>query len=421
MPLFILGINHNTAPVDIREKVVFDPEAIPDAVRELSALEGLTEAMVLSTCNRTEIIGAGSAETSARAREWLANTLQLDSDVQQCLFELANEDAARHMFRVAAGLDSVVLGEPQIGGQLKEAFRMSQAANTAGPELEQVCQHAFSCAKQIRTETAIGESPVSVAYAAVKLAGRLLGHFDQQTALLIGGGETVRLVARHLGRANIGRLFVANRTQTTAEEIAAEHYGLGMSLDSIDTVLDQADIIVASTRSPEPVIRTAQMALALKKRRRRQPVFVADIAVPRDIDAEVAHLDDVYLYTVDDLNGVITDSLAARQRAAMDAEEIIDRALERYNNAGRTVQVAPLIRSVREHAERIRNETLEEAQRRAVSRSPEEALSYLANTLTSKLMHGPTDALRRAAENEDQQTLDAARRVFGLGDESDNE
>ncbi len=414
MPLFILGINHNTAPVHIREAVVFDAGTQEPVLSALQALPGVSEAMLLSTCNRTEIIGAGAADSSAAVREWLIDHLALEQAAVDSLFSLEDTDVARHLCRVAAGLDSAVLGEPQIAGQLKEAFRTAQQSGAVGPELHRLCQHAFSTAKLIRTETAIGESPVSVAYAAVNLAGKLLDRFDRQTAVLVGAGETIQLVARHLRRAGIGRLYVANRTLSRAEAVATENDGVGVSLDALNVVLPEADIIVASTASPDPVIKVSEMQQAIKMRRRRQPMFVADIAVPRDIEAGVADLNDVYLYTVDDLQGVITESLAARQQAAVDAEGLIHSAIERFSNESRATSATPLIRSLRSDAEATRDELLAQAIKRLQTKSPEEALSYLANALTNKLLHAPSEALREAAANEDEDTLNAAAKLYRM-------
>ncbi|MEM8984491.1 MAG: glutamyl-tRNA reductase [Pseudomonadota bacterium] len=414
MPLFVLGINHNTAPVEIRERVVFDPADIPSVVAALRGDAGVDEAMVLSTCNRTEIIGYGGNGAAGSTRDWLVTKLGLDSTTSESLFELDGLDVTRHLCRVAAGLDSVVLGEPQIAGQLKDAFRQARELESAGPVLDRACRFAFTTAKQIRTETAIGENPVSVAYAAVSLATNLLDRFQKLTALLIGAGETIDLVARHLHRQNIGRLFIANRTAANAEALASEFGGVGLGLSAIDTVLADADIIVASTRSPEPIITTAAMAAALKKRRRRQPVFVADIAVPRDIEPGVASLTDIYLYTVDDLQGVITESLAARKKAAVDAEKLIDGALSKYEADNRTIEVAPIIREVRARAEHLRDDVLTAARRRAETKGAEEALEFLANTLTNKLLHAPTDAIRRAAEADDQEMMSAVIDLFDI-------
>ncbi len=412
MPLFILGINHNTAPVHIRETVVFDAENQQPVLNALRSLPSVAEAMLLSTCNRTEIVGAGTDVAVAEVKTWLVEHLALNQEARESLFAFSEADATRHLCRVAAGLDSAILGEPQIAGQLKDAFRQAQEFGAVGPELHRLCQHAFSTAKQIRTETAIGENPVSVAYAAVSLAGKLLDRFERQTALLVGAGETIQLVARHLRRAGIGRLFVANRTLQNAEQIAQEVDGVGLALDALPTMLPAADIIVSSTASPEPVIDVATMRTALAKRRQRQPMFIADIAVPRDIEPGVRDLSDVYLYTVDDLQGVITESLAARQQAAVDAESLISAAVQRFNTAHKASSAGPLIRALRSQAESTRDELLAEANRRMHSKSPEDALNYLANALTNKLLHAPSESLREAAANEDIATLDAARRLF---------
>ncbi len=417
MPLFVLGINHNTAPVEIREKVAFDPDDIPAVLSDLKAADGVSEVMVLSTCNRTEIIGDGDDQAPGWLRSWLGERLRLDAAVNDALFELRGLEAARHLFRVASGLDSVILGEPQIAGQLKDSYRTASSHGTTGQTLDRACSSAFSTAKRVRTQTAIGENPVSVAYAAVSLAQRLIDRFNRHTAVLIGAGDTIELVARHLSAARIGQLFVANRSLDNATSVARRNNGIGLSLAELDNVLHEADIIVSSTASPEPVVSQARMRAALARRRRRQPVFIADIAVPRDIEPTVAELDDIYLYTVDDLQGVISENLEARREAAVDAEKLIEDSLNRFAAAQRTLSAVPLIKSLRGRSETLRDEVLDEARRRLAQKGPEEALDYLAHTLTNKLLHTPSESLRRAAGEQDQRLLDAARALYRLDDD----
>lgn len=415
MPLFILGINHNTAPVEVREQVVFAPTDIPRVLSDLRAATGLAECMVLSTCNRTEIIGAGDQSVRHSVREWFGRAHALDEETLAALFELEGEPAARHLFNVASGLDSVVLGEPQIAGQLKDAYRTAVKNGSSGPVLERACQTAFSVAKRVRTNTAIGQNPVSVASAVVRLAQLLLDRFDRQTALLIGAGETIELVAQHLTASGIGRLFIANRNIDNAGRIARQYGGFSLQLSELDGTLPAADIIVASTASPTQIVSHEQMERAVHQRR-RQPLFIADIAVPRDIDPRVAELDDIYLYTVDDLHGVITENVAAREEAAVGAAKIVDGAVNRFLESERTLSAVPLIRQLRGQSEQARDEVLAAARRRLEKDGPDAALEFLANSLVQKLLHKPSQALRDAAAASNSDIMESAVKLFGLDD-----
>lgn len=420
MPLFILGINHNTAPVEIREQVVFAPTDIPRVLSDLRTATGLGECMVLSTCNRTEIIGAGDQSVRNSVRGWLGRAHGLDAETLAALFEFEGERAAKHLFNVASGLDSVVLGEPQIAGQLKDAYRIAVDNDSSGPVIERACQTAFSVAKRVRTNTAIGQNPVSVASAVVRLAQLLLDRFDRHTALLIGAGETIDLVAQHLTASGIGRLFVANRNVDNANRIARRYGGFSLQLSELDGTLPAADIIVASTASPTQIVSHEQMLRAVSQRR-RQPLFIADIAVPRDIDPRVSELDDVYLYSVDDLQGVITENAAARREAAVDAEKIVEDAVNRFLESERTLSAVPLIRQLRGQSEQTRDEVLAAARRRLDKDGPEAALDYLANSLVKKLLHKPSQALREAAAASNSDIIDSAVKLFGLDDPDEPE
>jgi glutamyl-tRNA reductase len=297
MLLFAIGINHRTAPIHIREKVNFDPARLEEALRDLTRLPEVSEGLIVSTCNRTELYCSGSEQAPEHVREWLARYQALDAAAQSCLYTLAPTAAVHHTFQVACGLDSMVLGEPQILGQMKEAHRAAHAAGTVGPALNRLFQQAFAVAKQVRTDTGIGASAVSIAYAAVTVARQIFSDFSRHTGLLIGAGDTMELVARHLHGNGLGRIIIANRRVENAHAIATTLNGYAIGLDEVPMHLAEADMVVTATASPEPIVTRAMVTEALKARRRR-PIFIVDLAVPRDVEGSVAELEDVYLYTV---------------------------------------------------------------------------------------------------------------------------
>ncbi|MDJ0918439.1 MAG: glutamyl-tRNA reductase [Woeseiaceae bacterium] len=421
MPLKILGLNHNTAPVEVREQVVFAGDELPAALKDVRQLEGVEEAVLLSTCNRTEFYIVADEAGSDRLQAWLTDSRGLGDVVRQSLFRKQGDDAIRHLFRVACGLDSMVLGEPQILGQLKDAYREAQSAGTTGSALTQVFQHSFSAAKKVRTDTEIGSSPVSVAYAAVDLAKQFFAGFEKHTALLIGAGVTVELVARHLRSKNIGRLFVANRSLERARALAHEFDGYALPLSELRGTLPEADIVITSTASPEPILTRADMKAAVKARKRR-PIVAVDIAVPRDIEPSVSKLDDVYLFTIDDLDNMITESIGARAQAAIDADRILGDELARYLSVQRAKQVAPIITSLRDHAESIREEVMLQARRRlAQGVSEGEIVEYATAAVMKKLLHNPSVRLREAAESSDEALIKSAQTLFGIDKDGDGE
>jgi len=415
MSLIALGINHRTAPVELREQVAITGERITAALRDLVALPSVSEAAILSTCNRTELYCELQNDQIEALCEWLARFHALDpAQIRPHLYSFPDADAVRHLLRVAGGLDSMILGEPQILGQMKAAYQSASDAGTLDAALERLFQHTFSVAKQIRTDTAIGESPVSVAFAAVSLAKQIFSDFEQHTALLIGAGETIELTARHLYDQHLGRTIIANRTPERAHQLAAQFNGYGISLEEIPAHLAEADIIIAATGSPTPILTRAMMKPALKRRKHR-PVFMVDIAVPRDIDPGVAKFEDVYLYTVDDLQEVIKENLKSREEAALQAEEIIDVQVERFMAWLRAQDAVSSIRSYRERSEQHRDEVLARArQMLAGGRDPGEVLQYLAHTLTNKLTHAPSVQIRQAAETGDAALLQAALHLYNL-------
>lgn len=418
MPIFALGLNHTTAPVHIRERVTFGPDIVVAALRNLRDQAGVRECVILSTCNRTEIYCNADSESGERLREWIGgfHGLQL-SDISPYLYQHADRDAITHLFSVACGLDSLVLGEPQILGQVKAAYQIATDAGHTGKILGRLFQHAFGTAKQVRTDTAIGDSPVSVAFAAVSLARQIFSDLADQTALLIGAGETVELAARHLSQHGIGKIIVANRTVSRARELAQQFGGYAVSLTEIPGHLAEADIVIASTASPLPVLGKGTVESALKRRRYR-PIFMVDIAVPRDIEPEVADLRDVYLYTVDDLDEVIQENLKSRQEAAEQAREIIEFQTTEFDAWLGSLDAVDLIHEYRSRAENARDEVLEKALRMLNSgKAPEAALNFLANTLTNRLLHTPSCQLRAAGRDGRPELLEAANTLFQLSRE----
>ncbi len=420
MTLLTLGLNHKTAPVEMRERLTFGPDVIAGALRNLTEQQGVREAVILSTCNRTEVYCAVSDNGEHAVTEWLTRFHGLpSSQVMPYLYTHVDEDVVRHLLRVASGLDSMVLGEPQILGQVKAAFQTATQVGCTRKMLSRLFQHTFSAAKQVRTDTAIGNSPVSVAFAAVNLARQIFSDLSTQTALLIGAGETIELAARHLHQHGIGRIIVANRTVERAHALASEFEGYAIALTEIANHLPEADIVVASTASPLPVLGKGTVESALKKRRHR-PIFMVDIAVPRDIEAEVGELSDIYLYTVDDLEEVVQENMRSREEAAEQAEEIIDLHVAEFMAWVRSLNAVSMIQDYRGQAERTRDEVLARAMRQLRGgKTAEEALQYLAHTLTNKLLHTPSTRLRQACADGQLELLEAANTLFQLEKKND--
>ena len=415
MSLVAIGLNHQTAPVELRERVAFADNRLRDALAKLRALPGVQEVALLSTCNRTELYAVADDEGRALVN-WLATHPEDPtgdaSALQAYLYRHADDEAARHLFRVATGLDSMVLGEPQILGQVKQAWSEARGAGTLGGRLDRLFQHAFVTAKRARTETRIGNSPVSMASMAVRLAEDSFARPADSVALLVGAGETIELAARHLAAANVKRLMVANRTYRHAEELARRHGGIALPLDEIDHHLHLADIVFSATASREPVIRRSQVEAALAARRHR-PMLLLDLAVPRDIEPDVGRLKDAYLYTVDDLERAVEDNRRNRREAADAAESIIDLQVAHYARQQATGARSGPIKRQRAHGEAVRSDVLERARQQLASgQSPEATLEFLAHTLTNRLLHAPTAALREAAASGDAAMLEAVTRML---------
>ncbi len=420
MTLFAFGINHNTASVDVREKVAFSSAQIEPAL--LSAQEHIpaNEIAILSTCNRTEIYCQMDGDAQL-ILDWLARYKGSKiEDLSAAHYFKTEAEAARHMMTVASGLDSLVLGEPQILGQMKAAYSVAKESGALGGMLHDAFQRVFSVAKKVRSETAIGENPVSVAYAAVSLAQQIFSDLKEDTALLIGAGETIELVARHLVDQGMKQIIVANRTLENATELAEKFGAEAVLLADIPEVLHRADIVISSTASQLPLLGKGAVESALKKRKRK-PMFMVDIAVPRDIEPQVNDIAEVYLYTVDDLREVIDENKRSRQQAAEIAHEIIDEAVHAFERERRALSAVNAIRAFRENIDGIKEQELQKCLKALGNGlTPEQALEQLANNLSKKFMHEPTVQMRRAGADGRQDIILGLQTLFALPlDESD--
>jgi glutamyl-tRNA reductase len=418
MRLLALGVNHQTAPLDLREKLAFAPEAMPEALSDLARQPGVNEALIISTCNRTELYVEIDPGSESVAQRWLFDHHRLnEGKLDEFLYTHADNAAVRHLFRVATGLDSMVLGEPQILGQVKDAYQAARSAGTLRSSMERLLQQTFAVAKRVRTDTRIGANSVSVAFTAVRLAEKLFANLSDACVLLVGAGETIELAARHLAESRVRRLIIANRSLENAQALAANLSAYAIPLSDLPQHLAEADIVISSTASREPVITRAMVENAIDVRRRR-PMFLVDIAVPRDIETSVADLEDVFLYTIDDLRRVIDENMRSRQAAAREAEALIDLQVEHYLAWRHALHEQNPLMQLRRDAENQRDAVLARAKQLiANGRDPQQALEFLANTLTNKLLHAPSASLRDAALRGDTELLRAATRLFETKDD----
>ena len=415
MQLLALGLNHDTAPIELRERAAFGPETMGSALSDLASSDIASEATILSTCNRTEIYCGKQQLDQDSVVHWLSEYSGFSQrELVDCVYVHPNEHAVKHAFRVASGLDSMVLGEPQILGQMKAAFDQALQAGTTGKVLNRLFQHTFSVAKQVRTDTSIGANAVSVAYAGVSLASRIFTSLAEQTVLLVGAGETIELVARHLKEKQVKRMIVANRSIERAKSLADEVGCEAITLAQIPDYLPKADILVSSTASTLPILGKGAVEGAIRMRKHR-PMFILDLAVPRDVEPEVAELRDVYLYTVDDLKSVVEQNRGMREEAAKDAENIIDLQVVRFMRWMRSLESEPTIRNFRKQVEVMKQKELDKAYARiARGDDPTRVLEQLARDLSNKFAHHPSQQLKQADVEGNPGLVSAARKLFGL-------
>jgi len=420
MNLIALGISHHSAAVEVRERVAFAPEQVSEALADACEAVSVEEIVILSTCNRTELYaivpeGVPLVDKSRELIDWVANYHHLSApELQACAYHHEAGAAVRHVVQVASGLDSMVLGEPQIFGQLKSAYSVAAEAGSVGPELGRLFPRVFSIAKRVRTDTAIGENPVSVAYAAVDLAGHIFADLGQCSALLVGAGETIELVARHLIEAGVTRIVIANRTLGRARELAQKFGAEAVLLAEIPEQLEAADIVITSTASQLPILGKGAVEQALKVRKHR-PYLMVDIAVPRDIEPQVGDLRDVYLYSVDDLSEIVDQNLRSRRDEASKADVIIAEGVAQFLEEVRGLGAVDSVKEYRSKADQVREQELKRALRSlARGEAPEDVITRLANAITNKLIHAPTAGLKRASADGRQDLLASARQLLGL-------
>ena len=413
MQLTAVGLNHQTAPLSIREKLAFTAASLPEAVRNLARSKAAKEAVILSTCNRTELYCVGETE---QIIEWLAQYHNLPAEeIRPYLYTLDNNETIRHAFRVACGLDSMVLGEPQILGQIKDAVRVAQEQESINTNLNALFQKTFAVAKEVRTDTAVGENSVSMASASVKLAEQIFPDIGDLNVLFIGAGEMIELVATYFAAKNPKLITVANRTLPRAQELC-DKLGLNAEpclLTELPDILHEYDVVVSSTASQLPLVGKGMIERALRLRL-NIPMFLLDLAVPRDIEAEVGELNDAYLYTVDDMMGIVQNGKEARQKAAAAAEAMVEEKVGEFVRLQQSRQSVPLIRALRDEGERARRQVLENAMKQlAKGASAEEVLERLSIQLTNKLLHSPTQTLNKAG-SENSNLVDAVAQTYQL-------
>lgn len=413
MQLTAVGLNHQTAPLSIREKLAFAAAALPKAVRNLARSNAAMEAVILSTCNRTELYCVGDSEEIIR---WLADYHSLPiEEIRPYLYALDMQETVRHAFRVACGLDSMVLGEPQILGQIKDAVRVAQEQESMGKKLNALFQKTFSVAKEVRTDTAVGENSVSMASASVKLAEQIFPDIGDLNVLFIGAGEMIELVATYFAAKSPRLMTVANRTLARAQELCDK---LGVNaepclLSDLPAILHDYDVVVSSTASQLPIVGKGMVERALKQRQ-SMPLFMLDLAVPRDIEAEVGDLNDAYLYTVDDMVNIVQSGKEARQKAAAAAETLVSEKVAEFVRQQQGRQSVPLIKALRDEGEKARKQVLENAMKQlAKGATAEEVLERLSVQLTNKLLHSPTQTLNKAGE-EDKDLVHAVAQIYHL-------
>ncbi len=421
MNLAVIGLNHRTAPVEVREQLCFSEKELPSALRQACALEGIVETIIVSTCNRVELLASGTdgSDVISTLARFLSESRSFPLvELERHLYQHQQRDAVRHVFRVAASLDSMVLGEPQVLGQVKAAYALAKTAETVGALLEELLTRAFHVAKRVRTETAIGTAAVSISSAAVELAKKIFGHLEGKTVLVIGAGKMSELAAKHLLGSGASTVFVANRTHERAQELAQLFGGKAIRFESLPDYIEQSDIIISSTGAPHHVIRKADAQKFLARRKNR-PMFFVDIAVPRDIDPEINQLDNVFLYDIDDLEQVVAANRKEREREAQKAEEIVSREADKLIHRLKALDVVPTIVSLQRRLEEVRAEELERARSKLGPLTPgqEQALDFMTRSMVNKILHSPIQELKSISRHPDGLRLvEFVRKVFNLKD-----
>jgi glutamyl-tRNA reductase len=421
MNLVLVGISHKTAPVEVREKLVIPEPRLKEALVALKSGHGLEEGMILSTCNRVEVLVSTSdiPDGVRQVKNFISDFHQLSEDfLQKFLYDFTRVDAIKHIFRVASSLDSMVLGEPQILGQVKNAFSQAQSAGTAGSVLNQLMSKAFFVAKRVRSETGIASSAVSISYAAVELAKKIFNELTGKTVLILGAGKMSELAARHLTSSGISHVLVWNRTYQRALDLAEVFRGEAIRPEELFKHIERADIIISSTGADNFILNKADGERLIHFRKNR-PVFIIDIAVPRDVDPEINKVNNVFLYDIDDLRNVVDANLKQRQREAQFAEEIVREEVESFVNSARVVDLAPTIVSIRTHWESIRQQELAKNKNRLgeLTEDQQAAVENLTQNLLNKLLHGPISELKSLSHHPDGQAhIESIKRILGLKD-----
>jgi glutamyl-tRNA reductase len=415
MQLALVGLSHKTAPVEVRERLAFDNDALRLALKSLVGRRDVSEAMILSTCNRVEVVA--ESPDDRLIREFLCEFHQISpDDVSKHLYSLRNAEAIRHVFRVAASLDSMMVGEPQILGQVKEAFRIAADTGTVGMHLSALMNRAFAVAKRVRSETGISQAAVSISYAAVELARKIFGDLSGKTVMIIGASKMGELTAKHLKRNGVSSVLVTNRTFEHAVELAQVFEGAAVSFEHFTDHMDRADIVISSTGAPHFII-SRSVAEQIIHRRKNRPMFFIDIAVPRDIDPTVNEIDNAFLYDIDDLQQVIDENLKERMKEASKAEEIIDSEVQAFCLKMQSREVVPTIVQLRDNVEKIRRDEIERNRRYLKDLSPEQqaAVDHITKSFANKILHTPIEELKRMAHDPDgPHYVDILRRIFNI-------
>jgi len=423
MNFFVIGVNHKTAPVEVRERFAIPESRLPEATKMLATYPGIEEGMIVSTCNRVEMV-ARSVNGNADMRGFLKQLYNIDpAEYEQYLYEYRSTEAVRHMFRVASSLDSMVVGEPQILGQVKEAYATARAVGAVSSQLDALLTRAFAVAKRVRTDTSIASSSVSIASVAVELAKKIFGSLQGRSVYIVGAGKMCELAARHFVAHGVGKIYVANRTYERGVAFAKKFNGEAVPIEHLYETVDKADIVLSSTGAPVTIFRKEHGEKFLSRRKNR-PMFFLDIAVPRDVDAKMNDLDGIFVYDIDDLQQVVQSHMSDRKEEAAHAEAIVNAEVEKFEERLRTLDVVPTIVSLQEHLETVRQAEIDRLRGRLGELSPEQemAVDALTKGIINKIMHTPITTLKTAAKEPESTTvIELVRRIFNLHEKAKDE